>query len=306
MKFALRFVALVLAVSFVTLMHAPRQAEAAQRPLQVISTFSILGDLVQNVGGDRIAHRTLIGPNGDPHTYEPTPSDARAIGGADVILEIGINFEPWLNGLYRSSRSGAVRYPVTENVPLIASPETGHRHGEWDPHVWQDVANVVAMTYTIRDVLVWLDPANAGYYSLNAAVYVQYLWQLDAWIYDYVAWIPSDRRVLVTGHNNMEYFAARYGFAVLGSAVGSISTEAEPSARNIASLANAIRAWGVPAVFPENISNPRVMQRLANEAGVALAPPLITDALTWYPNRGYTYIDMMYYNVSNMVQALSR
>jgi len=200
--------------------------------LPVVATFSILGDIVQNVGGEHVQVRTLVGPDGDMHVYEPTPADARALVDAAVLFEIGRGFEPRIADLYRASRSRAVRVTVTDGLTLIPSAaDDSHRHGPSDPHVWQDVANAVHITAVVRDALAQADPGNRDAYYLNAAVYSAYLQELDAWIVEQVATLPASRRVLVTSHYSMTYFARRYGFEVLGAASPSVSTEGQPSAR---------------------------------------------------------------------------
>jgi zinc/manganese transport system substrate-binding protein len=297
--------AVVLALATLAIGDTDRPAEAQGR-LPVIATFSILGDIVANVGGDRIDLRTLVGPNGDTHTFEATPADARALANAAVAFEVGLGFEGWFPSLYRSSRSGAQRVAVTEGMSLLRSDEEGHRHGEWDPHVWHDVSRAIQITYAVRDGLSAADPANAGYYAANAAAYAAALQELDAWVISYVqGYTAPERRKLVTMHNSFNYFGARYGFTMLATALGSISTEAEPSARQIATVVDQIRYHGVVAIFPENVANQRLMQQIANEAGVRLAPPLYSDALGGTGSPGATYYDMIVYNVSTIIQALS-
>lgn len=294
--------ALTVLCALVTL--PPPDVTAQSDRLRVVATFSILADIVQNVGGDRVAVRALVGPDGDTHLYEPTPADARALADAAVVFENGAGFEIWLDDLYRSARSRAKRVVMADAVPLLRTGDAGHHHGEHDPHIWHDVTNAVTMTYAIRDALVQADPANSDTYYQNAATYAASLAELDAWVFEQVATLPAERRKLVTSHNTFAYFARRYGFDVVGAAISSISTEAEPSARQIAMLADAIRAAGVPAVFPENIGNARLMQRLADEAGVRLAPPLYTDALGRPGSAGDSYITMVRANVRTIVTAL--
>jgi zinc/manganese transport system substrate-binding protein len=278
----------------------------AQARLPVIATFSVLGDIVQNVGGDRIELRTLVGPNGDTHSFEATPADARALAGAAVVFEIGLNFETWLPNLYRASRSQAHRVVVSEGMSLLRSDESGHRHGEWDPHVWHDVSKAIEITEAVRAGLSAADPANAGVYGANAAAYAASLRGLDAWILEYVSgYTTPERRTLVTVHNSFNYFGARYGFTMLATALGSISTEAEPSARQIAMVVEQIRYHGVRAIFPENIGRQRLMQQIAGESGARLAPPLYSDALGPPGSPGATYYGMIVANVSTIVQALN-
>jgi zinc/manganese transport system substrate-binding protein len=289
-----------------TLVNSGSAAASQSTRLPVIATFSILGDIVQNVGGEHVQVRTLVGPDGDMHVYEPTPADARALVDAALLFEIGQGFEPRIADLYRASRSRAERVTVTEGLTLIPSAaDDAHRHGPSDPHVWQDVANAVYITTVVRDALARADPANRDAYFLNAAVYSAYLLELDAWIVGQVATVPPSRRVLVTSHHSLTYFARRYGFEVLGAASGSVSTEGQPSARELAALVQRIRAAGVPAVFGENLGGNRLMERLAAEARVSLAT-LYTDALGRPGSDGDTYERMMRANVTTIVGALGQ
>jgi ABC-type Zn uptake system ZnuABC Zn-binding protein ZnuA len=282
-----------------------------------VATFSILGDLVQNVGGDALRLHTLVGPGGDAHVFEPSPADSVTLRKASLLFEIGLGFEPWLEKLYAVSGSTARRVVVTTGLPLLRADREEHQsdsqhahdqaqaHGEFDPHVWFDVQNVIAIVATIRDVLARVDPAQAQAYHTRAAQYTAALHELDAWIMAQVHTLPTMRRKLVTSHNNLGYFARRYGFTVAGAAIASVGTdEADPSAGEMAALVETVKALGVPAVFAETIVNPRLMQRLAAEAGVTLAPPLYTDALGAPGSAGSTYLAMMRYNVTTIVRAL--
>ena len=282
------------------------QPAGAQGRLPVIATFSILGDIVGTVGGDRTDLRTLVGANGDTHTFEATPADARALANAAIVFELGLGFEAWFPDLSRSSRSGAQRVTVTDGMNLLRSDEEGHRHGEWDPHVWHDVSKAVDIAYAVRDGLSAADPANAGYYVANAEAYAASLRDLDAWVFGYVeGYTTPESRKLVTMHNSFNYFGARYGFTMLATALDSISTEAEPSARQLATVVDQIRYHGAVAIFPENVANQRLMQQIANEAAVRLAPPLYSDALGGAGSPGASYYNMIVYNVSTIIQALS-
>ena len=180
-----------------------------------------------------------------------------------------------------------------------------HDHEEHDPHVWHDVQNAIHMVEAIRDELVKVDPAHADKYQANAAAYLQQLQDLDKWVVEQVATLPEANRKLVTSHDTFGYFSRRYGFQVVGTALSSFSTEAsDPSAADFAKLIEAIKAAKVPAIFAENVQNPKLMQRLAQEAGVKLAPPLYTDALGKEGSEGDTYIKMMRYNVTTIVNSL--
>ena len=295
-------------------------------PVRVVATYSILGDLVENVGGENVELTTLVGPNGDAHTFEPAPSDNARLSEAGVVFENGLGFETWLDDLYGSSGSEAERVVVTENVETLpvaeeehgdehAEEEAGHEeegghageeeeHGEYDPHVWHDPANAVVMVQEIRDALAEADPENAEAYERNAEEYVSELEDLDAEAREQVDTVPEDNRTLFTSHDTFGYFAERYGFEV-DTALASVSTETgDPSAGETAELVEEIEASGVPAIFAENVSDPGVMEGIASEAGVELAPALYTDALGEPGSEGATYIRMVRYNVSTMSEAL--
>ncbi|MBM2810285.1 MAG: metal transporter substrate-binding protein [Chloroflexi bacterium] len=273
---------------------------AAQNRIKVVATFSVVGDLVQNIGGDRIDLATLVGPDGDTERYEPTPTDVRALVQSEIIFENGLGSEPWLDRLYRASGARAPRIRVSEALDLI------HEGDEIDPHVWHDVANAIVMAGTIRNALVGIDPRNADVYSANHNAYVTRLQALDAKVTDQIATLPRERRRLVTSHDTFGYFARRYDFDIVGVGLASFFTDAQPSAQQINRLVQDIRATGVATVFVENVSDPRIMQRVANEAGVLVAPQLFTDALGGRNSPATTYIDMMTYNVNTIVTSLAR
>ncbi|MBI1880942.1 MAG: metal ABC transporter substrate-binding protein [Chloroflexi bacterium] len=323
--------------------QTPAESQADEK-LKGVATFSILGDLVQNVGGDKIELHTLVGPGGDTHTFEPSPNDGVALVEAKLIFENGLGLETWLDDLYTASGSQAQRVVVTEGLEPIAMAEGGHEehvehdehaaeaeseehnehaaeaeheehaeadghghaHGEFDPHVWHDVTNVIHEVEAIRDALTEADPANAKSYQANAEAYLGQLKELDDWATEEVKKLPEDRRKLVTSHDTFGYFAKRYGFEVVGSGLGSTTEASDPSAAEMVSLVEEIKGAGVPAIFTENVSNPKLMERIAAEAGVTLGPELYTDALGQPGSDGDTYLKMMRYNVTTLVMALSK
>ena len=277
---------------------------AAGSKLNVVATFSILGDLVHVVGGDNVQLHTLVGPDGDTHTYEPIPADGVALAQASLIFENGLGFEVWLNKLYTASGSAAKRVVVTTGV-TPGKITIGGEAGSTDPHAWQDVTHVMSMVAIIRDSLAAQDPSHAAAYQANAAAYSKQLQDLDLYIQQQANTLPAGRRRLVTNHDALGYFAARYGFQVLGDVLGSVSTEAsEPSAAEIARLIDEIKGAQVPAIFTENIENAAVIRQVAQEAGVTVAPPLYTDALGKPGTAGDTYLKMMRYNIDTIVAAL--
>lgn len=292
------------------------QTPEAGEPLQVVATFSILGDLVQDVGGDAVQVTTLIGPGIDAHTYDPAPTELVALETAEVIFENGLGFEPWLDRFFASAHPAGARVVVTEGIEPRhaagdeahgehADGEAGHEHGALDPHVWHDVANATVMIENIRDALIAADPDNTALYEANAEATIAELEALDAWVRAQVSTLPEERRKLVTSHDTFGYFVDAYGFEVVGTALGSLSTEAgDPSAREIAMLIGEIEAAGVPAIFAENVSNPDLMTSIAEEAGVTLAPALSTDALGAPGTPAEDYAGMIRSNVITIVDAL--
>jgi ABC-type Zn uptake system ZnuABC Zn-binding protein ZnuA len=292
---------MALVLLLLVLTATPHQIRAQGSGLPAVATYSILADIVQQVGGDRISLTRLVGPDGDAHMYEPTPGDTRSLNAAAVVFENGLGFEPWLDRLYASSGSRARRVVVSEGIQPLTR-ETGGRT-ETDPHIWHDVALASQMTMAVRDGLTQADPANAEIYAANAGAYLAQLQELDAWVIEQVGAIPAGQRVLVTSHDTFGYFARRYGFQILGSVLPT-TTDAQPSAAQMAALAREIRAVGVPAVFPENVATARLLERVASEARVGVAPLLYSDALGGPETAGSTYVRMVQYNVATIVSAL--
>lgn len=322
--------ALAASLALLSLPLTARAQTPTAAPLKVIATFSVLGDLIQAVGGDAIQLTTLIGPGVDAHTYDPSPADLALLEQADVIVENGLEFEPWLDNFLDSTSFQGERIVASDGItPRHADEdgheheedaedhdeeghedeahhEEGHAHGENDPHIWHSVPNAIVMVENIRDGLLAADPDRAAVYEANAEAKIADLHALDAWVKEQVAALPEDRRKLVTSHDTFGYFANTYGFEIVGTALGSLSTETgDPSARQIAELVAQIQAAGVPAIFAENVTNPALMEAIAAEAGVALAPPLYSDALGAPGTPGDTYDGMMRSNVTTIVEALA-
>jgi ABC-type Zn uptake system ZnuABC Zn-binding protein ZnuA len=274
---------------------APTPAATPGGALRVVASFSVIADFARVVGGDQIALTVMVGPGMDAHTFEPTPADARALAQAQVVLENGLGFEPWLDGLYSASDSRAVRVVVTQGIT--------RRPG--DPHVWHNVAHAEQMVANIRAAFAQADPAHAAVFQANADAYLAQLRALDEWVAAQTQTLPDARRKLVTTHDTFGYFADRYGFVVVGSVLPATTEGASPSAQQLAALVEQIRAQGVPAVFAENVSANTVLNQVAAEAGVTVVASLYTDALGPSGSPGDTYLHMMRYNVETIVGALS-
>ncbi len=271
-------------------------------PLPVVATFSVVADLVRNVGGEHVTVRSLVGPGLDTHTFNPTPADGAALADAVLLFENGVGFEGWLDDLYASTGSRATRVDLSQGIELLEAG-TGPA-AEPDPHLWHSVANAMVMVDTIRDALITADPAHQSDYEAQAQAYATELQTLDAWIFAQVQTLPPERRTLVTTHDTFGYFAARYDFEVLGTVLPASTEGASPSAQTLADLVEAVRAAEVPAVFAENVSSNGLLNQVATEAGVTVVASLYTDALGPAGSGAETYIGMLRQNVATLVSAL--
>ena len=281
----------------------------AQEKLPVVASFSILGDFVREIGGDRVAVSTLVGPDGDAHVYSPTPADAKTVAGAKLVVVNGLKFEGWLTRLIKSSGTKATVATATKGIkPLELDDDHdhghghGHGHGGEDPHAWQSIANAKIYVGNIRDALIAADPAGKAVYEANAVAYQTKLDALEAEVKAAVARIPVDRRKAITSHDAFGYFVEAYGIAFI--APQGVSTEAEASAKDVARIIRQIKAEKVPAVFLENITNPRLAEQIARESGAKIGGRLYSDALSAADGPAGTYIAMMKHNISQIEKAL--
>jgi zinc/manganese transport system substrate-binding protein len=283
----------------------------AQDKVPVVATFSILGDFVGNVGGERIALSTLVGPNGDGHVYSPTPADARKIKEAKVAFVNGLKFEGWITRLVRSSGTKAKVIEASKGVRTIKVAESSPAHdhgdhshaGDIDPHAWQSVGNAKVYVGNIRDALIAADPAGQEAYAANATAYLARLDELEREVKEIVAKIPPDRRRVITSHDAFGYFADAYGVAFV--APQGVSTDAEASARDVARIIQQMRKEKIAAVFLENVSDPRLTKRIADETGAKVGGTLYSDALSDASGPAATYIDMVRHNARTLAAALA-
>ena len=295
----------------ITLTKAPVHSNETPPP-RFIATFSILADWVKNVAGEKATVISLIGPNGDLHQFEPTPSVLQAVRDADVIFKIGLGLEPWLDSVLRSSGSKAHVVEVSVGVPVLSagfcrhSGKCTHAQEEFDPHIWQNPRHAIHCVKRIRDTLVKLFPQHTEVYRHNSKLYIRALEELDRELAEMFAKISPHKRKLVTNHHSMGYFAQRYGFQVVANILSSPSTEAsDPPPGEIARISHLVREQEVPAIFSENISGNRLAALVAREAGVPLITGLHTCALGSKPPTD-TYIGMMRYNASIILNGLLR
>lgn len=273
-------------------------ARGAPAPLPVVASFSIIGDFVRNVGGERVALTTIVGPDGDAHVYQPSPADGRKIARAQLIFVNGLGFEGWLERLIAAAKGQGAIVTLSKGVAARKDEEGA------DPHAWQDVANAKTYVAHIRDALAAADPERAEAYRADAAAYLTKLDALDAEIVKTLDAIPKERRRVVSTHDAFGYFAARYGVEFI--APQGVSTEAEASARDIARIVDAVKRQKVGAVFLENVADPRLTRRIAAETGAKLGGVLYSDALSDEKGDGANYIDMMRHNVRELAKALAR
>ncbi|TNC10210.1 metal ABC transporter substrate-binding protein [Methylobacterium terricola] len=281
---------------------APVRAE----PAKVVATFSILGDLVRQVGGDRVAVTTLVGPNGDAHSFVPAPADAQAVAAARLVVVNGLGFEGWMDRLIKASGTKAKVVVASKGiVPIEEEDEAGTSHGHdhaIDPHAWQNVANAKRYVANIRDGLTGIDPEGKATYEANASAYLAQLDRLDGEVRAALAGIPEARRRIVTTHDAFGYFAKAYGLRFL--APQGVSSQSEATARDVAAIVRQVRRDKIPAVFLENVSDPRLMQQIAREGGAKAGGRVFSDALSEPGGPAPTYAAMMSHNAREFAAAL--
>ncbi|APR04535.1 metal ABC transporter solute-binding protein, Zn/Mn family [Thauera chlorobenzoica] len=288
-------------------------AAAAAQPLQVTASFSILGDFVRQVGGERVTLRTLVGADEDAHAFQPRPSDAREIGASALVVVNGLGFDDWT---VRLARSGGYRGTVVVASDGVATLEMAdehghqapHRHGAGrshavDPHAWQDVANAQHYVANIAAALAATDPDGADFYRANAERYRAELKALDAEIRHTFSTLPAERRKVVSSHDAFAYFGRAYGIRFL-SPVG-VSNNAEPTAQGVARLIRQLKTENIPAVFIENVADARLIERIRSESGARVGGTLYSDALSAADGPAPSYAAMMRTNLETIRDALA-
>jgi zinc/manganese transport system substrate-binding protein len=274
---------------------------AAQDKVRVVATFSILADLARNVGGGAVEVTALVGPDSDAHAYSPSPADAKRLAEARVVLVNGLGFEGWIDRLVRASATNAAVVVASKGVKSRQMKDEDQ--GKSDPHAWQSVANAKIYVANIRDGLVKADPAGKAAYEANAAAYLAKLDALENEVEATVAAIPAGRRKIITTHAAFGYFGAAYRMDFI--APQGVSTETEVSARDVAKIIRQIKAQKIPAIFMENVTDPRLMQRIADETGAKIGGKLYSDALSAPGGPAATYIDMIKNNLKEFRGALA-
>ena len=311
------------ATALATLSFTIPTASWAEQPIPVVATFSILGNMVERIGGEHIALTTLVGPEGDTHVYQPTPKAARSVAEADLLFMNGLEFEGWLERLAEAASFDGAMVVATTGVSPIAFEEhedddhgdhaghdehdehdehAGHDHGTFDPHAWQSLDNAVIYANNIAAGLAQADPANASEYYTNRAAFVAEIVALKSDIDAMMAALPADKRTVVTPHDAFGYFAEAYDLTF--EAPQGMSTESEVSAADVAALITQIRRESISAVFIESITDNRMMEQIANETGATIGGTLYSDALSGETGPASTYLDMMRHNATTLSEAL--
>ncbi len=309
----------------------------AKEPIPVVATFSILGDMVERIGGEHIAVTTLVGPDGDAHVYQPTPQAARAVAEADLMFVNGLDFEGWLERLAQAAAFDGALVVATDGIEALTFDEhgdehgdhedhddhdddhddhdkhegehddhddhAGHDHGAFDPHAWQSLTHAVTYVDNITAGLAKADPENAADYYANRATYVTEIEALNVDVTAMMAGLPEEKRTVVTSHDAFGYFAHAYGLTF--EAPQGLSTESEVSAADVAELIEQIREEGISAVFIEAIADNRLLKQIANETDATIGGTLYSDGLSNAEGPASTYLDMMRHNAETLSKALS-
>jgi zinc/manganese transport system substrate-binding protein len=290
-------------------------AGGAAAQIKVVASFSILGDIAAEIGGERAKVVTLVGPNSDAHVYQPKPSDAREVAEAKLVVVNGLGFEGWLDRLARAAGYGGPVVTASQGIaPLTLEAAHEHDHGAArtgrrtarlaDPHAWQDLSNGQVYARNIAAGLAKADPANAAYYGDRAEAYVRQLVELDRFVRGELEAIAPAKRKVITSHDAFQYFGRAYGVGFLAPL--GVSTESEPSAGDVAKLIRQIRSEGVKALFIENMTDKRLVDQIAREAGGALGGTLYSDALSDRAGPAGSYVRMFRHNVATLKAAMAR
>ena len=276
-------------------------AAYADDKVPLVASFSILGDIVQEIGGERVTVSTLVGANADAHVFQPAPQDAKRVAEAKLVVTNGLGFEGWIDRLIKASGRKPMVVVASKGISAIKSKDD-HGHDGLDPHAWQDVGNAKRYAATIAAALAKIDPEGAADYAQREAAYQSKLDALDAEIKASIAAIPVERRKLITSHDAFGYFAKAYGMTMI--APQGVSTETEASAKDVAKIIRQIKAEKIPAMFLENVTDPRLIEQISRETDIKIGGKLYSDALSAPDGLAGSYIAMMENNIREMKKAL--
>jgi zinc/manganese transport system substrate-binding protein len=287
------------------LLAAPAMAMAAE-PLEVVASFSILGDITQRIGGTRVQVHTLVGQDADAHVYQPTPADAKTIARARLVIVNGLGFEGWIGRLVNASGYRGPVLVASQGINGLQRPHPAAARdpdSAVDPHAWQDLGNAMRYVDNIAQALSQADPAGKPLYQANASRYKQEMASLDSWIRQSFAAIPAERRKIVTSHDAFGYFSRAYGLAFIAP-IG-VNADGEPSAADVGRIIRQIRREKIAAVFLESYSDQRLLERIRQESGARIGGTLYSDSLSRPGGPAPTYLDMMRHNARTLHNALT-
>lgn len=311
MKKIINTIIAALTLSALFLTGCGSASQSGDNAVTVLASTSFLADIAQNVAGDRVQVDSLLPIGADPHAYQAAPSDVAKIAESDLLILNGVEYEHFIEPLLENAggeriiveaTAGLEPHPAAEHADEAESG-AGHEHEAGDPHMWLDPKLVITYVENIRDGLIEVDAEGAEIYKANAEAYIAQLNELDAWIVEQVNTIPAERRLLVTNHEAMGYFAERYGFEVVDTILPSFSSEAGASAQEIVAAVDAVRSSGAPAIFLGEVENADLANQIASETGVKVVDNLYLESLT-DGEPAATYIDMMKHNVTSIVEGL--
>lgn len=268
----------------------------AQDRLAVVASFSILGDLVRVIGGDKVAVANLVGPDEDAHVFEPKPQDAKNLLQSKLLVTNGLGFEPWAQKLVKSAGYKGTVVVASQGIKTRTMPQAKGSSAETDPHAWQDPTHVMVYVRNIAAALSQIDPANAALYQANTLAYVNALQTLDADAKAEFAGIAEPKRKVITSHDAFGYFGARYGIQFL--APRGLSTQTDPSAKQVARFIQQLQQEKIKAVFVENMSDPKLLSQLSKDVGVAVGGTLYVDALSGASGPAASYLKLMRHNIA--------
>ena len=291
---------LALGLILAALLAVPQGASADDK-MKVAASFSILGDMVKQVGDDRVDVVTFVGPNGDAHVYEPTPADAKALSESKILFINGLGLEGWMTRLENSS--GFKGKVVTASTGVNPRKMVEDEKTITDPHAWQSLANGKIYAANIRDALIAADPAGKATYEANAKKFIDGMTAMEANVKAAVAKMPPERRKIITTHDAFGYFGSAYGMEFI--APEGVSTESEASAQDVAKIITQIKKEHIPAVFLENVTDSRLLDQIASETGAKIGGTLYSDALSPPDGPAGTYLDMFRNNIDTLSTALS-
>jgi ABC-type Zn uptake system ZnuABC Zn-binding protein ZnuA len=268
----------------------------------VMATESFLGDIAQNVAGNRIKVDTLLPVTVDPHEYQPKPQDVVRLAQAQVLIINGLGYEAWLQKTLDSL--GGQRQVIVTTSGLVPAPDPTGQHPEGDPHMWMNPLFVINYVQQIQAGLTQADPAGKNVYAQNAAAYIVKLKALDQWVRDQVSQLPVEKRLLVTNHDALGYFAKAYDFKIVGAIIPSVSTDASPSAQQLAGLIDTIKQSNARAIFLDIGENQKLAQEIASETGAVVITNLYVESTSGPGGPAPTYIDMIKHDVTVILDAL--